>query len=76
MALPARGAGKRAGHYAAFAFAPPQDYSRSRPLQGNLAFKRGDYPEAIARYKDAYAVEPELPHYQLNLAAAYLKVNK
>ncbi|KAH9933557.1 uncharacterized protein BXZ73DRAFT_46327 [Epithele typhae] len=43
--------------------------------QGNLAFKKGDYEEAIQRYKDAYAVEPEMPHYQLNLAAAYLKVN-
>lgn len=44
--------------------------------QGNSAFKRGDYEEAIERYKVAYDIEPEMPHYQLNLAAAYLKINK
>ncbi|OSC96315.1 hypothetical protein PYCCODRAFT_1441133 [Trametes coccinea BRFM310] len=42
--------------------------------QGNLAFKKGDYAAAIERYKAAYRTEPELPHYQLNLAAAYLKI--
>ncbi|KAI0706424.1 hypothetical protein C8Q76DRAFT_749579 [Earliella scabrosa] len=42
--------------------------------QGNTAFKKGDFAEAIARYKAAYEIEPEMPHYQLNLAAAYLKV--
>ncbi|KAI0750054.1 hypothetical protein C8Q80DRAFT_1101519 [Daedaleopsis nitida] len=42
--------------------------------QGNSAFKKGDFAEAIERYKDAYSIEPEMPHYQLNLAAAYLKV--
>ncbi len=45
-------------------------------LQGNAAFKKGDYIAAIERYKAAYRIEPELPHYQLNLAAAYLKLNK
>ncbi|KAI1792166.1 hypothetical protein LXA43DRAFT_887989 [Ganoderma leucocontextum] len=43
--------------------------------QGNLAFKKGDYTHAIKHYNDAYRIEPELPHYQLNLAAAYLKAN-
>ncbi|RDX46276.1 hypothetical protein OH76DRAFT_1407195 [Lentinus brumalis] len=43
--------------------------------QGNAAFKKGDYIAAIERYKAAYRIEPELPHYQLNLAAAYLKLN-
>ncbi|CDO75122.1 hypothetical protein BN946_scf185010.g47 [Trametes cinnabarina] len=42
--------------------------------QGNIAFKKGDYAEAIERYKSAHRIEPELPHYQLNLAAAYLKI--
>ncbi|TBU27802.1 hypothetical protein BD311DRAFT_759703 [Dichomitus squalens] len=43
--------------------------------QGNSAFKKGDYDKAIAHYNNAYQIEPELPHYQLNLAAAYLKLN-
>ena len=44
--------------------------------EGVTAFKKGDFAEAIARYKAAYEIEPEMPHYQLNLAAAYLKVQK
>ncbi|KAI0636310.1 hypothetical protein C8Q77DRAFT_1052471 [Trametes polyzona] len=43
--------------------------------QGNVAFKKGDFIEAVKRYKNAYHTEPELPHYQLNLAAAYLKLH-
>ncbi|RPD54825.1 hypothetical protein L227DRAFT_555742 [Lentinus tigrinus ALCF2SS1-6] len=43
--------------------------------QGNVAFKKGNFLTAIERYKAAYRIEPELPHYQLNLAAAYLKLN-
>ena len=46
------------------------------PPQGNAAFKRGDYEGAIERYKAAHRIEPEMPHYQLNMAAAYLKINK
>ncbi|KAI0353666.1 hypothetical protein OH77DRAFT_576998 [Trametes cingulata] len=42
--------------------------------QGNIAFKKGDFAEAVERYKSAYHIEPEMPHYQLNLAAAYLKL--
>ncbi|KAI0667923.1 hypothetical protein C8Q78DRAFT_980870 [Trametes maxima] len=44
--------------------------------QGNAAFKKGDFAEAVERYKGAYRIEPEIPHYQLNLAAAYLKMNE
>ena len=40
--------------------------------QGNVAFKQGDYLAAAERYKLAHQIEPEMPHYQLNLAAAYL----
>ena len=75
MAVSPRGEGKRAGHYIVFAYSCPR-LCDTVPLQGNMAFKKGDYSEAIERYKDAYAVEPELPHYQLNLAAAYLKIHK
>ena len=45
-------------------------------MKGNLAFKKGEYGHAIKYYENAYRIEPELPHYQLNLAAAYLKANK
>ncbi|THH01690.1 hypothetical protein EW026_g1055 [Hermanssonia centrifuga] len=43
--------------------------------QGNIAFKKGEYESAIDRYKLAHQIEPEMPHYQLNLAAAYLKID-
>ncbi|PFH48481.1 hypothetical protein AMATHDRAFT_65415 [Amanita thiersii Skay4041] len=43
--------------------------------EGNIAFRMGDYLEAIKHYKVAHDIEPEIPHYQLNLAAAHLKLN-
>ncbi|KAK7055910.1 Acetamidase Formamidase [Favolaschia claudopus] len=43
--------------------------------EGNVAFRKGDYPEAVKHYEAAHQIEPELPHYQLNLAAAYLKLS-
>ncbi|PAV16057.1 amidase family [Pyrrhoderma noxium] len=43
--------------------------------QGNKAFRRGDYETAIKQYSTAYSIEPELPYYQLNIAAAYLKLS-
>ncbi|KAH9948608.1 hypothetical protein B0H21DRAFT_876061 [Amylocystis lapponica] len=43
--------------------------------QGNIAFKKGDYEQAIERYRSSHNIEPEMPHYQLNLAAAYLKIH-
>ncbi|KAF9231129.1 hypothetical protein BU15DRAFT_56546 [Melanogaster broomeanus] len=42
---------------------------------GNAAFRRGDFELAVRHYQAAHAVEPEMPHYQLNIAAAYLKLN-
>lgn len=44
--------------------------------QGNTAFKQGNYHEAIKRYRLAHQIEPEMPHYNLNLAAAYLKIDQ
>jgi tetratricopeptide (TPR) repeat protein len=44
--------------------------------QGNIAFRKGDYLKAVKHYETAYDIEPEVPHYQLNLAAAHLKLNK
>ena len=44
--------------------------------QGNAAFRKGDYHTAVTLYEAAHNIESELPHYQLNLAAAHLKLNK
>ncbi|KAH0578218.1 hypothetical protein H2248_003999 [Termitomyces sp. 'cryptogamus'] len=41
---------------------------------GNTAFRQGDFQKAIDYYTTAHEIEPELPHYQLNIAAAYLKL--
>ncbi|KLO11547.1 hypothetical protein SCHPADRAFT_929815 [Schizopora paradoxa] len=42
---------------------------------GNKCFRNSDYESAIKHYTNAYDIEPELPHYQLNLAAAHLKLS-
>ena len=51
----------------------PTEY---RWAQGNAAYRRGDFEMAINLYEAAHGLESELPHYQLNLAAAHLKLNK
>ncbi|KAG5342347.1 hypothetical protein C0989_002820 [Termitomyces sp. Mn162] len=43
---------------------------------GNSAFRQGDFQKAIDYYTTAHEIEPELPHYQLNIAAAYLKLQR
>ncbi|KAJ6492561.1 hypothetical protein C8R47DRAFT_1270876 [Mycena vitilis] len=43
--------------------------------EGNVAFRKGDFLLAVKHYEAAYQIEPELPHYQLNLAAAHLKLS-
>ena len=45
-------------------------------FQGNKHFRAQDYEAAIRQYTKAYEIEPELPHYQLNIAAAHLKLAK
>ena len=44
--------------------------------KGNTAFRKGDYELAVKYYEAAYRIEPELPHYQLNLAQAHLKLTQ
>lgn len=44
--------------------------------RGNDAFRKADFELAIKHYIEAHRIEPELPHYQLNLAAAYLKAER
>ncbi|KZW03641.1 hypothetical protein EXIGLDRAFT_600482 [Exidia glandulosa HHB12029] len=43
---------------------------------GNAAFKSEKYEVAIRHYTRAREIEPELPHYSLNLAAAHLKLSQ
>ncbi|KAJ7035287.1 hypothetical protein C8F04DRAFT_535322 [Mycena alexandri] len=43
--------------------------------EGNVAFRKGEFALAVKHYEAAYQIEPELPHYQLNLAAAHLKLS-
>ncbi|KAG8859317.1 hypothetical protein FRB96_004532 [Tulasnella sp. 330] len=42
--------------------------------KGNTLFKRGCYKEAIDCYEEAQGHEPGIPYYQLNIAAAHLKL--
>ena len=46
------------------------------PLQGNAAFKSGDYPTAIGHYTTAILANQSDVTYPLNRAAAYLKLGK
>ncbi|KAF9262423.1 hypothetical protein L218DRAFT_960239 [Marasmius fiardii PR-910] len=43
--------------------------------EGNQAFRKGEFEKAVTHYEAAHKIEPELPHYQLNLAAAHLKLS-
>ncbi|ESK86038.1 amidase family protein [Moniliophthora roreri MCA 2997] len=43
--------------------------------EGNQAFRKSNFHSAIQHYEAAHNIEPELPHYQLNLAAAHLKLS-
>lgn len=48
----------------------------SPQLQGNVAFKSGDYPTAIGHYTTAILADTSDVTYPLNRAAAYLKLGK
>ncbi|KIL65744.1 hypothetical protein M378DRAFT_161739 [Amanita muscaria Koide BX008] len=43
--------------------------------EGNAAFRQGNYSKAVMHYEMAFHIDQEVPHYQLNLAAAHLKLN-
>lgn len=45
-------------------------------MQGNAAFKSGDYPAAIGHYTSAILADGNDPTFALNRAAAYLKLGK
>lgn len=44
--------------------------------EGNIAYKAGDYDDAIDAYTLAHKSEPRLPIYLLNRSMAYLKLNR
>jgi len=43
--------------------------------EGNKYFKGGDYKAAIAKYKEATAIDPNVPAYWSNMAACYEKIS-
>ncbi|KAL7551337.1 hypothetical protein ACHAWF_014530 [Thalassiosira exigua] len=43
--------------------------------EGNKHFKSGDYRAAIAKYRDATSVDPNVPAYWSNMAACYEKLS-
>ena len=45
-------------------------------VQGNAAFKAGDYALAVGHYSAAALADPSEPTFFLNRAAAYLKLSK
>jgi hypothetical protein len=45
-------------------------------IQGNAAFKSGDYPTAIGHYTTAILANRSEPTFPSNRAAAYLKLGK
>jgi len=44
--------------------------------EGNKFFKSGDYKSAIAKYKEATDVDPNVPAYWSNMAACYEKISE
>lgn len=43
--------------------------------EGNKFFKSGDYKNAIAKYKEATAIDPNVPAYWSNMAACFEKIS-
>jgi len=44
--------------------------------EGNVFFKGGQYAEAIAKYNEATAIDPNVPSYWSNMAACHEKLNQ
>jgi len=53
----------------------PHPRAEAFKTEGNKYFKDGNYKVAIQKYKDATAIDPNVPAYWSNMAACYEKVN-
>jgi stress-induced-phosphoprotein 1 len=54
----------------------PNPQAEAIKAKGNEFFKTGKYAEAIAKYKEATAIDPNVPSYWSNMAACYEKLGK
>jgi len=52
----------------------PHPQAEAFKAQGNQFFKSGQYEPAIEKYKQATAIEPDVPAYWSNMAACYEKL--
>lgn len=52
----------------------PNQQAEALKAQGNQFFKSGQYEPAIAKYKQATQIEPNIPAYWSNMAACYEKI--
>lgn len=52
----------------------PNAQAEALKAQGNQFFKSGQYEPAIAKYKQATQIEPNIPAYWSNMAACYEKI--
>jgi len=54
----------------------PNPQAEAKKAEGNSFFKTGKYAEAIAKYKEATAIDDKVPAYWSNMAACYEKLGK
>lgn len=54
----------------------PHAQAEKIKTEGNTFFKGGQYKEAIAKYLEATAIDPNVPSYWSNMAACYEKVSE
>jgi tetratricopeptide (TPR) repeat protein len=54
----------------------PNQQAEALKSSGNDLFKNGKYADAIAKYKEATAIDPNVASYWSNMAACYEKLNQ
>lgn len=55
---------------------PGHPRAEALKTEGNKYFKEGSYKQAIAKYKDATSIDPNVPAYWSNMAACYEKISE